>query len=361
MFSELNEFVIQLDEEVEGMQSTIQVLQQQLAAAKQENEEYKKIVEAYQNNTYIKNHDEASIENRKSDYADSASLVSDENSVNGDNDFEMATHQRTPDATDSCGYARISDHFDNKYTDRDSDAAEYITTEELNSPGTPICENDQYETRTRRSSSRTPSQVDDVSDDEAAGDAWDDRTSNRSSRSGAEDMAASSYESDDDPKVQLRNRTPSDSDCSPANVASDKNLKYVDNNETTHSDKDQFSDFPVTKYQKKNEIDTKNASISANGAHDTASLQSSILKSQCVTDVPVDDNALLTAQQSPKSDETERDIELKQDPIKQFPSQILKHETNEDRTADDEGVCDVSSLRNNHALSLNGVDENDEL
>lgn len=44
-FSELNEFVIQLDEEVEGMQSTIQLLQQQLNDARKEGERYKKLAQ----------------------------------------------------------------------------------------------------------------------------------------------------------------------------------------------------------------------------------------------------------------------------------------------------------------------------
>uniref|UniRef100_H2YR00 Pre-mRNA-splicing regulator WTAP n=1 Tax=Ciona savignyi TaxID=51511 RepID=H2YR00_CIOSA len=47
---ELNEFVIQLDEEVEGMQGTIKVLQHQLTAAKQETEEYKSKLAAYEQN-----------------------------------------------------------------------------------------------------------------------------------------------------------------------------------------------------------------------------------------------------------------------------------------------------------------------
>lgn len=42
---ELNEFVIQLDEEVEGMQSTIQLLQQQLNDARKEAERYKKLAQ----------------------------------------------------------------------------------------------------------------------------------------------------------------------------------------------------------------------------------------------------------------------------------------------------------------------------
>nr|XP_002128763.1 pre-mRNA-splicing regulator WTAP-like [Ciona intestinalis] len=47
---ELNEFVIQLDEEVEGMQGTIKVLQQQLSSAKQDVEKYKNLIEKLNTN-----------------------------------------------------------------------------------------------------------------------------------------------------------------------------------------------------------------------------------------------------------------------------------------------------------------------
>lgn len=100
---ELNDFVIQLDEEVEGMQSTIQILQQQLNDSRKELEKYKKSGRDadYEDKSRTKpgtkdstdrDLSNANVENRK--VKGEANFVKSEV---GDNESDMMETQKSPD------------------------------------------------------------------------------------------------------------------------------------------------------------------------------------------------------------------------------------------------------------------------
>lgn len=85
--------MIQLDEEVEGMQSTIQVLQQQLAAVKRQCERNKDLIRQYEHAIQMKQ------ERERAEYAE-RSVSENEGSTDSENEYE-ANPQRLPQSPQS--------------------------------------------------------------------------------------------------------------------------------------------------------------------------------------------------------------------------------------------------------------------
>ena len=126
--SELNEFVIQLDEEVEGMQSTIQVLQQQLSTAKRECEKNKDLIQQYEDAVRLKRERERA--NDESDYAE-GSASDNERSVRStysDNEYEALNEERpqTPQSS-SAEEGEYSSTSETAYVHDDVSVTGYIT------------------------------------------------------------------------------------------------------------------------------------------------------------------------------------------------------------------------------------------
>ena len=379
---ELNEFVIQLDEEVEGMQSTIQLLQRELASAKQENEDYKKTIEDYEKNINFKDDSETSLE-VKVEYGDRSPVVSDDNEA----DFEMASAERTPDECyQAVGTRRTSSRhsFDNNASDRDSDPENYIT-EEINSPGTPTSETARDRMHASLSRSSSQERADDVIDDvmTRSDDIWDDRTSNVSGESVGdnnqveievenEEIASSSVESDDD-IIKAHNQSLSPRTTPKADFHDQRSARQFE----TESDLDPVLCNNFTNNQENNSISNKRSSLSQSHrdyeSNDASHQSNATNKSIDLTDKTallafisknypdltssVDMNALMSLLQN--LDSLEIDDENEPEAIKRLIHQILIQRDPDGRTAKEEPElkpCSTSAVSNNHAV--NGVGEN---
>ena len=166
----MNEFVIQLDEEVEGMQSTIQVLQQQLLAAKRENDNYKRILDAYKSDLSPDDEREFLGKNLQKEPVQSAATVSDDESdaENAARVSNFSPSAESVDRTNNPYYHSLSDS--NKDPNSDTD---YPTNSETirRVARTPSRENDRT-----RSPSISPRRCDAENEFKVC-DEWDDKTS----------------------------------------------------------------------------------------------------------------------------------------------------------------------------------------
>ena len=362
------------------MQSTIQLLQRELASAKQENEEYKRVIEDYEKTMNFKG------ENDSVEFADRSPVVSDVNESDNEADYEMADIEQQS-GTFSFGSRRTSSRRSsgNPDSDRESDSENkiYITTEEANSPGTPSSE--RARSRTHASFSRSPSleQMDDVN--ACFGDSRDDRTSSVGDESldydqvevevENEEVASSSDVSDDDiinthnRNAALRTSPRSDSNdqCSP--VVYDKPVKdddAVSTNEFAYDKSNMPNNSWSTsesllepKYDPASHQSTQNATAQSTVMPDKSTLVALIAKDPDLGPT-MDVHTLLATLQNPAAFKSDGEYDVKV--IQRLAHQILIQKEHENRTTKEEPQtkpCGTSSVSNNHAHdALNGIDEN---
>nr|CAB3267774.1 pre-mRNA-splicing regulator WTAP-like [Phallusia mammillata] len=199
---ELNEFVIQLDEEVEGMQSTIQVLQQQLADTKKDLEHYQGIIQDYESKQlmdspmesdgvnddddqderrgYIRGESGQNSEDEQnpSDIENDVASVSDHESnmdrtseLDYDEDVDDRTHPEICDIGFHKADSMVSPNYDSV------GAREGINESKVGSPGTPTSESMQSVPRSPGTPTEESMGLYDTWDKgRNSGDAWDDRT-----------------------------------------------------------------------------------------------------------------------------------------------------------------------------------------
>jgi len=377
-----------LDEEVEGMQSTIQLLQRELAAAKQENEEYKKVIEDYEKSMNFKKENDTDI---KMEYVDRSSVVSGTNDSDNEADYEMAdVDQRSDVSYEAAGSRRTSSQrsYDNPDSDRESDPdnENYLTTEEINSPDTPTSENARNRTHASLSRSSSHEQTDDVIEGVTtrSGDAWDDRTSNVSGKSEGDDQieveveneeVASSTDVSDEDIINTHNQhvTPrtsprTDSDYERSPLVYDKPVKDNSTNQFSN-EKNNIStnSSPISEphrdfeYHSASHQSTQNAMNQPVLMANKATLLAFITKNYPELGSTMDVNALMDPLQSPTVLDSNGEYDL--EAIRRIVHQVLLQREQGDRTRKEEPearLCGTSPVSNNHARdAVNGVDESD--
>ncbi|CAK8672478.1 unnamed protein product [Clavelina lepadiformis] len=263
---ELNEFVIQLDEEVEGMESTIQVLQQQLAATKRECEDYKQLTVRYERMLYDqKGHDKIEPHlKREADYdmheTASPSRSDSEEDYDIKDDENRRDHGSSYSLQHQEGYASNDDVIDlqpNEYSD--------ITENLVSSPGTPVADSLQPEYVTDRSPGTPTEEKLDYMDDDTGSwnkdqtscDAWDDRTNLDYTESGSEE--AVEVEEEQQEVVSIHSDSEEDSDNIKAHISVVNPVHNNHRNDTTEDDGD--LDGEILAYTSKKSCNTKTAAI----------------------------------------------------------------------------------------------------
>ena len=171
--------MIQLDEEVETKQSKILDLQQQLAAAKQENEGYLKLMNSFE----ITKAEPVEF-GIKAEFVERESLVSDENaSEHSSNEgFYDEDLQKTisPCRIEACDRTPTQNERDYNTEPSDAECANSLKSENIHSPKTPISENeDDMRTRGDFTNKLRENDLNDVDIDFDISDTWD-RTSSQS-------------------------------------------------------------------------------------------------------------------------------------------------------------------------------------